>query len=313
MHIRQAQFTDSPTGAPAVSYEYHIGVANEDPTIDDNKLQVLDGVGGAVTSNPCLINSAGYFQNLTGQRINPWADVNSYAVTIISPEGGIVYQVRNFSSDTVTLIADTSAVVDATFNNFALTVLQDLSTFDTIYIRSFAAAWEDTVAGPIDGFYAHKNGTTGTPSSGTPSGFFDAGGEGWEQDDAQRIGDNDVSTALIQSNAITLAKMADNSVSSDEIVDGSVNTAELATDAVNAIKIEADAVTTVKILDSNVTTAKINDLAVTEGKLANASVATAKIQPLAVGSSEIATDAMQHHQVRPAARRAIANFDIASE
>lgn len=194
MQIRPAQFTNDARGAPANGAAYHIGKPNLDPTIDSNKLTVKDGLNGTTTSNPFFVNSLGQFQNLSGQRINPWVDETSYSYKIISENGGIIDEEANFTSDHIEPEGQQSSVVDQTFNNFTIVPLEDLSAYDTIYVLSLSAGWEDTVTGPDDGFYAHKDGTTGTPSTGTPAGFFDSGGEGWRQDGFQRIEDTAISS-----------------------------------------------------------------------------------------------------------------------
>jgi len=184
--IRPAQYTPNPQGTPAIAYEYHIGTPNEDPTIDSNKLDVTDGLGGLPVSNPFFINSTGLFINKNGQRINPWINDTSYAVTVLSPNGGLRYHESNFTADNVDPLGQQQATVDATFSNFSLAVTSDLSTYDTIYIESELAGWEDTNAGPVDGLFAHSTGGTGTPSTGTPDLFYDSLGNEWKRSEQQK-------------------------------------------------------------------------------------------------------------------------------
>ncbi len=253
MQIRPLQFTNDPRGAPAVEYEYHIGTAFNDPTIDENKLTVKDGINGSDTSNPFFINSVGLFQNKAGQQISPWIDESEYAVTVLSPSGGLRYADPNFTSDIVSATGRQDTVVDQVFNNFTITLTADLSPYDTIYVESFAAGWEDTVNGPIDGFYAHADGTTGTPSTGTPAAFFDSGGNGWREDDSQRIGDSDVTTIRIADSAVTGIKIDPAVAANGLSKDGSDNL-QVNVDS-STIEIDTDIL---RVKDDGITADKIN-------------------------------------------------------
>ncbi|MEE9459619.1 MAG: hypothetical protein V3V84_07650 [Candidatus Bathyarchaeia archaeon] len=297
MQVRPIQFTSDPTGAPAVEYEYHIGKTFEDPTIDENKLTVKDGFNGSDTSNPYFVNSVGLFQNKAGQQINPWIDETAYAITVLSPSGGVRYSNLNFTSDSISAVGQSNTVVDQVFNNFAVTLTSDLSPYETIYVESFLAGWENTISGPEDGFYAHANGTTGTPSSGVPSLFFDSNGDGWGEDDAQRMGDGDV----------TLAKLAANSVDASKIVSGGVGNSELANEVVTTIKIADLNVTLAKLAANSVDSSKIATGAVGASELAANSVTNVKIDDgvvtlnkmaaLSVGSSQIIANAVGNSEL----------------
>lgn len=222
MQIKPVQFTNDPQGLPATGYAYHIGLPNEDPLNDDNKLTVKDGLDGATISNPFYVDSLGHFINTNGQRVNPWIDEEKCSKVILSPAGGELYREENEISDRVTSGNIQDSVVDAVFNNFIAAKAANLTDYDTIYIESDLAGWEDTVAGPVDGFYAHADGTTGMPSSGSRASFFDSIGNGWREDDSQRLGDDSVTTIKIEDSAVTTIKIDNDAVTEAKIDDDAV-------------------------------------------------------------------------------------------
>lgn len=232
MQIKPVQFTNDPRGLPATGYAYHIGLPNEDPLNDDNKLTVKDGLDGATISNPFYVDSLGHFINTNGQRVNPWIDEEKCSKVILSPAGGELYREENEISDRVTSGNIQDSVVDAVFNNFIAAKAANLTDYDTIYIESDLAGWEDTVAGPVDGFYAHADGTTGMPSSGSRASFFDSIGNGWREDDSQRLGDDSVTTIKIEDSAVTTIKIDNDAVTTIKIDDDAVTSDKIADDAV---------------------------------------------------------------------------------
>ena len=191
--VRPVPRTFTALGTSANGDEYHLGLPNEDPTMDTNKITVYDGINGEETSNPFYVNSLGLFQNLAGVQINPWVSFAQYSMVVISADGGEQYRNPLVTSDTVTSGDTGEAIVGQTFNNQAVAAASDLSVYDTIYVQSENSGWESTIAGPLNGRKYHKDGTTGTPNTIVDvDQFYDANGDGWLADNAQFIGDGDV-------------------------------------------------------------------------------------------------------------------------
>lgn len=191
MQIKPPFIQVDAQGLPANAYEMHIGRPNENPLNPDNKLVVYNGNGGAQVSNPFYFDAYGRPINSNGHKINPWIDEETYSYVVLSPSGGQFDAEEEVSSDRITSGDVDQSVVDATFNNLndvtTGALYQDLSAYETVYIQSLNSGWEGSVTGPQDGFYAHKDGTTGPSSTGDENQFFDAAGNGWTRDDRQRI------------------------------------------------------------------------------------------------------------------------------
>lgn len=195
MQIRPVPFTADSQGLPAKSFAYHVGLSFENPVNSDNKITVTDGKDGPQTSNPFYVDAYGHWINNNGQPINPWIDSESYSLTVLAPSGAELIAITNIVSDNVAPSDISANIVDAVINNLddpatGAKVL-DLSEYETIYVESIAAGWEDTVPGPIGGFYAHRDGTNGPASTGDQDQFYDASGTGFTRDEEQRINPSD--------------------------------------------------------------------------------------------------------------------------
>lgn len=188
MQIRPTQF--NANGIPAVGFRIYIGQSNEDSTVDDNKLTVFNGQGGAEIDNPFIIDASGFPRATNGQRVYPWVEEEEYSIEWRTPNGTLgtlFYRDARFLSDSSGGVSSGGALVDAVINNFPDALTTDLTAFDYIFIQSFASAWEGQADGPVGGFFAYRNGNTGTPETGNPGKFFDAAGNEWKPADNQRL------------------------------------------------------------------------------------------------------------------------------
>ena len=131
-------------------------------------------------ANPVVADANGIFPEIYGD--------GSYFVEVFDTDDTeLIYQEDNIASDPSASDDDTNEV-----NNLDLAKTTDLSDFDLIFVQSLTPGWEDTPTGPVDGFYAHSDGTTGTPNTGDENQFFDAAGNGWTRDDNQRIDEQEI-------------------------------------------------------------------------------------------------------------------------
>lgn len=113
------------------------------------------------------------------------------------------------------------------------------------------------------------------------------------------VGDNSITTAMLQDLAVTTAKLNNLAVTTGKLADGSVTAAKLGALAVVTAALNDLAVTTAKLADSAVTTPKINNKAVDGTKLANdasvdanRAVNTDHIKDNAVATAKIADKAV---------------------
>jgi hypothetical protein len=103
-----------------------------------------------------------------------------------------------------------------------------------------------------------------------------------------KLADNSITTAKFANNAVTAAKLGTNEVvGTSNIGDNQVDSAALATDAVTTVKIADQAVDTSALASGAGTSAKIIDGAITTQKLADNAVQSANIAPNAVTNSKI--------------------------
>ena len=181
--IKNINYIPDAQGLPAVGYAVFIGQEFTDPQNPANQLNITDAETGNTVSYPFYVNALGRYQNENGQQITPIIDEQSYAIRVISPAGGVLYSRQNEPGD---VFSSGGGGADATFNNFNAALNADLTDFDSIFIESLNAGWENTVDGPTGGFAAHATGITGTPSTGTPESFFDANGKGFAKTKQQQ-------------------------------------------------------------------------------------------------------------------------------
>lgn len=187
-------FTISPpntyldnNGNPAVSFEVFVGKPNANPETPINKLVLTDSASGVTVSNPYIIDVDGHSKNTNGQLVNPECQEERYSILFKSTAGGQSYSYADIKSDALGIQGATSTA-DKVFNNLPLAQGQDLSEFDFIFTQSETAGWEDTPAGPLNSFYAHKTGVFNAGSSGTGDAdlFFDSIGNQFKKSIASK-------------------------------------------------------------------------------------------------------------------------------
>jgi len=188
MFIRPPMFFPLPTGAAGTDCEVYIGRSNTDPTIEANKLTLTDGLGGATISNPFTINAMGMPRNNAGQSVHPYIVEDEYCMEYRSTSGAIIDRFPRMRSDSAASGATiTSDIADAVVDNFAAALLADLTTYNIIFIRSYASGWAGTGVGPVGGFFAYRTGSAGTASTGNPGAFYDAQGNQFKPANFQRL------------------------------------------------------------------------------------------------------------------------------
>lgn len=188
MFIRPPQFYPLPAGTPAYNCLVYIGLPNTDPTIEANKLDITNGSGGSAVANPYTINAQGKPRNTNGEKITPYITENEYCIEFRSMNGALIDREPHMKSDALGASGGAgSSVVDAVINSFAAALISDLSSFDTIYIQSYAASWEGTATGPVGGFYAYRTGSLGAAGTGHPGAFYDSLGNQFKPANHQRL------------------------------------------------------------------------------------------------------------------------------
>lgn len=181
------QYLD-PYGQPAVGFLVYIGRSNTDPRVESNKLTITDGMAGGIVSNPYQIDQAGFPRNSNGQRCNPYISGDEYSIMYCSPAGSVLWQnPRQIGDNAAAQTGVTGDIVGAVISDFAKAKSIDLSEYDTIYVQSYAAGWDQTPTGPIGGFYAYRTGSMSTPSSGNPGKFCDSVGNEFRPFLSQRL------------------------------------------------------------------------------------------------------------------------------
>jgi len=126
--------------------------------------------------NPVVADAEGIFPAIYGD--------GSYFIEIYNQDDtDLIYQEDNITSDPD---GDDSSSIER-IPDLDTAKGRDLTEFDVVYVESLTANWENTIAGPNAGFYAHSDGTTGTPSTGDENQFFDSAGNGFTRDGTQRI------------------------------------------------------------------------------------------------------------------------------
>jgi hypothetical protein len=119
-----------------------------------------------------------------------------------------------------------------------------------------------------------------------------------------KIGDGEITTAMLANGCVTTAKIKDGAVTEGKIARGAVTSTKIADSAVTSSKIMENAITEELIDDLAVTRSKITngavgtnelaDNAVTTSKIKDGNVTTAKIADEAVTSQKIAALAVQY-------------------
>lgn len=193
MFIDSVPFWLNGNGGPGTGYRVFIGRPNTDPTQEENKLQITDGINGKPVSNPFYISGDGLAKNAQGNAINPYVDANEYCIEYRTPTGtygALKWQNRHYRAAGATTSSPTETstnTIDFVIDNFALALTLDLSDYDTIYIKSYAAGWQATSEGPSGDFYAYRTGSTGSPGTGNPGAFFDSAGNEWKPFVSQKL------------------------------------------------------------------------------------------------------------------------------
>ena len=183
MQIKNPTFFPDVQGLPATGYSVYIALANTDQTDPLNQLSVTDGIDGAAISWPYKVDVRGYPINDNGQRVNPYIAESSYSIKVVGIHGGTLYEAENIVSDSINSGA---LVVDAVYDNLADAEAANLTDFDHIYVQSNLSGWQDTPSGPVGGGYYHSTGIINIAGVSTSRIFYDAVGNEWALDFAQR-------------------------------------------------------------------------------------------------------------------------------
>ena len=214
MQIRNIDFIADLQGLPATGYIGYFGRANEDPMLASNQLVITDGEGGVLATNPLIVGLNGGWVNNTasGTEVTPYIAETEYSLKIVSPEGGVL---RHYPK----IVADGGAGgggggVDADYDTLAIAQTSSIldSGYTNIYIISELAP---TGSGPVDGFFAYSDGTTGPASTGDSQKFYDVNGDGFVRNIEQRMPPRDsilTSADLTDPNAVLLALQAGENV-----------------------------------------------------------------------------------------------------
>ncbi len=319
MLIRNIDFTDDPQGLPATGFQFYIGLPNTNPQEHANRLQVFNRKDGEEVSNPFFVDQLGRFINggNSSTVIKPWVNEQEYSILVLSPEGGVWREYPQVTSDFYVDSTGETTLIFSNYEDFQIDNL-DASGVDTVYFESTLSGWEDTVPGPLNGAFYHKDGTNGTPNTSTPAlpekptQFYDNLGNGYTINNQQRIGDQDIGPDQISSSiaggglsggdGAALEVNVDNvttEISSDTVIvkDGGISEAQLADDSVSTDKIQDEAVTTDKIDDDAITSDKLATDSVDSNAIASNAVGSTEIAPDAVGSTEIAPDAVGSSEI----------------
>ena len=214
MQIRNIDFIADLQGLPATGFIGYFGRANEDPMLSSNQLAITDGEGGAVATNPLIVGLNGGWVNNTasGTEVTPYIAETEYSLKIVSPEGGVLRHYPKIVADGGT--GGGGGGVDSDYATLAIAQTSSIldSGFSSIYIVSELAP---TGNGPIDGFYAYSDGTTGPASTGDAQQFYDVNGDGFTRNIEQRMPPRDsilVAADLTDPNAVLLAIQAGENV-----------------------------------------------------------------------------------------------------
>ncbi len=182
MIVRPPQSFLDGLGNPAVGWRVFIGKPNTDPTLETDRIDITDGVGGEIVSNPFYINQDGQPMNANGQVIVPVIAQQQYSMVFQSQDGGILKRFTSLIGDGLSGGGGGSGGVgipDFTFNNLDQAKAFDLSGENFIFIKASASGWEGTASGSNIASFYYRNGTSGTPSSGDANKFYDSQGNGW--------------------------------------------------------------------------------------------------------------------------------------
>jgi len=206
MIVRPPQFYADPLGNPAEGWLVYVGKPNTDPKQPANRLAITDGVGGVPVSNPYMV-TGGQGRNANGELITPVIDQQEYSMRFESPGGGASWEILRFIGDGLSSGGGgTGGIPDLTLNNLDLAKGTDLSTYNFVFVKAETSGWEGTATGADVSSFYYRDGTTGTPSTGDNTLFYDSAGNGWqlaksvqEQANEADIQTNSASIASIQS------------------------------------------------------------------------------------------------------------------
>jgi len=178
MIVRPPQFWANPWGNPAEDYDVYVGLPNQEPTQEQYQLDITDGVGGPIVSNPFKITK-GLAKNANGQIITPVINQQEYSLFFSSPSGGGI-KIAKFIGDGLSSNGGSGGgIPDLTINNLDQALQTDLSAYNFVFIKSESSGWEGSANGPSIVSFYYRDGTTGAASSGDENKFFDLSGNGW--------------------------------------------------------------------------------------------------------------------------------------
>ncbi|MCP4001456.1 MAG: hypothetical protein GY727_11160, partial [Gammaproteobacteria bacterium] len=153
---------------------------NTDPKQPANQFPITDGVGGAPVSNPYTVTD-GQARNANGELIIPVIEQQEYSMRFESPAGGQFWEVPRFIGDGLSSGGGgTGGIPDLTLNNLDLAKGTDLSAYNFVFIKAESSGWEGTATGADVSSFYYRDGTTGTPSTGDNTLFYDSAGNGWQ-------------------------------------------------------------------------------------------------------------------------------------
>ncbi len=190
MYIRTRQVYLDKNGNILAGCQVFIGQPNTNPREEVNQLELFNGINGEALSNPFFTDGNGRARGINNEKADPFIVEEEYSIEFRGPNGNLIDRIPHFVSDAFGASGGggtADAIVDVIVDNFAAALSTDLTGNDTAYIRSYAAGWQGTGAGPVGDFLVYRTGSSGTPSTGNPGAFFDLGGNEWKPMDSQRL------------------------------------------------------------------------------------------------------------------------------